>query len=473
MRFTDAFGVQRGRQDKWYNIHLSVDTRVFLDPLLLLLSRERAWAGAHDELIAHFVHCYQLIGQSTGPASVSAKAAERLLTFPEPQEFCLGFTAHGTRGSGSGARYARTMMDGIACAMAAGLNNPQHIEEIGILNAGIGADRISDAVCNVLKHRFIAYTQRIAARHNLALQSHTVRHARCLLEQGRWLDEEVQLPTNPATGGPIILVPQAFLNDLPTLNAREWFDSNLNDDVRLQMNLAVGQRVRKEDIVRFARQHPDRVRQWAQQQTTRRDVRGYDFGKDRLGVVKWDGATDDFARTHPIQQAAPTNRDELRSLVEKVLQQFKRFVEEQHGWSLLWNDDGSEKPEEAAQLLFLGLAQNYLRLFDVEVDREVELGRGPVDFKIARGTRCKIIIEVKKAHNGRFWNGLENQLPSYLVSDDAPEGWFMALRYRSGRASEARMRELPTRVAAAAVSTGKDLRYLTMDGRRPVSASRL
>ncbi len=37
------------------------------------------------------------------------------------------------------------MADGIATAIAAGLAQPEHIEEIGILNVGIGPDRISDA----------------------------------------------------------------------------------------------------------------------------------------------------------------------------------------------------------------------------------------------------------------------------------------------------------------------------------------
>lgn len=57
------------------------------------------------------------------------------------------------------------------------------------------------------------------------------------------------------------------------------------------------------------------------------------------------------------------------------------------------------------QLLFLGLAQPYLRQFDVELDREVELGRGPVDFKASSGTTARLLIEVKKLHNGKFWNG--------------------------------------------------------------------
>jgi hypothetical protein len=295
-----------------------------------------------------------------------------------------------------------------------------------------------------------------------------------VLNQARWLHESFDLPTNPHDGGPILLVPQEFLNDLPTLNPEEWFNDNINDDLRTQLNLAMGQRVRKEDIVGFARSHPDRVRRWAREQTTRRDVQGYDFLEDRRGVVQWDAPTREYVEANPIPLTAPTNRAELRVLVEKVLEQFKRFIEHQRGWDLLWNSDGTEKNEEAAQLLFLGIAQNYLRMFDVEVDREVELGRGPVDFKLARGTDTRMILEVKKAHNGKFWNGLDNQLPSYLTSDDAEEGWFVAIRYRNNRASQQRMNELPGRVSRTAASINKTLNYVAIDGRqRPASASRL
>ncbi len=125
--------------------------------------------------------------------------------------------------------------------------------------------------------------------------------------------------------------------------------------------------------------------------------------------------------------------DDLVELVAEVADRFQHFVEQQRGWRLLWNDDDSEKPEEAVKLLFLGLAQPYLRQFDVELDREVELGRGPVDFKASSGTTARLLIEVKKLHNGKFWNGLNHQLPSYMTSDDATHGWFIAVQYRSNR----------------------------------------
>jgi hypothetical protein len=364
------------------------------------------------------------------------------------------------------------MMDGIKVAIARGLDVPEHIEEIGILNEGIGADRISDAVCNVLKRRFITYTQGVAKRHSIAMTAHRVRNAHCYPDQARWSTEDVQLPTNPFTGGPIILVPSGLLNQLPTLNADDWFDSNLNSDIRNQMNVNVGQQVRKQDIVRYARMHPDRVRSWAREQSSRTDLANYDFHKDPRGVVGWDNLPSQYAASHPLHGlAAPTDQEGLSILVSKILQQFKHFVEDQRGWSLLQNSDGSEKPEEAAQLVFLGMAQHYLRLFNVEVDREVELGRGPVDFKIASGSAYRLLIEVKKAHNGKFWNGLSAQLPSYLSSDDCTEGWFVAIRYRDNRASELRMRELPGAVNDCATAIGKTLNYLSVDARPKESAS--
>ncbi|GAA1989992.1 hypothetical protein [Microbacterium pumilum] len=472
MRFTEAFGIERVAEDDWFDPHLTVDTKLFIDPLLLL-EAGGVWATAHDELIAHFVHCYSLVAKAASPKSVSAQAARRLLTFPEPFELGLGYTAVGTRGSGAGDRFAARMADGIAVAIAAGLTQPEHIEEIGILNEGIGADRISDATANVLKGRLFAYTQETARRHDLPLATHNVGHARVSLDAARWHDEEVELPTNPSTGRPIILVPEFILGGLPTLNADDWFDSHFNDDIRLSLNLTVGQAVSKASIVAFARQRPERVREWARAQTSREDLIGYDFGGDPLEVVQWDREPARFAVEHPLPARPVATTKDLAELVGEVVERFSHFVEEQRGWSLLWNDDRSEKPEEAIQLLFLGLAQPYLRQFDVELDREVELGRGPVDFKASSGTSARLLIEVKKLHNGKFWNGLRHQLPSYMNSDGASEGWLIAVQYRSNRTAVERLKALPVEVAGVASATGTSLHYSAVDARRPVSASRI
>jgi hypothetical protein len=472
MRFSEHFNIERTAQDDWFDPHLTVDTKLFIDPLLLLEAGGE-WAEAHRELIDHFVHCYTLVAKAKSKSSVSAQAARRLLTFPEPYELGLGYTAAGTRGSGSGDQFAARMADGIAVAIAAGLAQPEHIEEIGILNQGVGADRISDATANVIKSRLISYTQLVAKRHGIPQETHRVRHARVALGSARWHDDEVQLPTNPSTGSPVILVPAFLLNQLPTLNAEDWFDSHFNDDVRLSLNLQVGQAVSKADIVACAQRHPSRVRDWAREQTSRRDLVGYDFGDDPIGVVQWDQEPARYASQHPLPVRTVTTHDDLVELMGQVIDQFRRFVEEQRGWSLLWNDKGTEKPEEAVQLLFLGVAQPYLRQFNVELDREVELGRGPVDFKASSGSTARLLIEIKKLHNGKFWNGLRHQLLSYLKSDDATHGWFIAIQYRDNKPALDRLRGLPREVALASQRAGKSIRYGSVDARRPLSASKI
>ena len=192
------------------------------------------------------------------------------------------------------------------------------------------------------------------------------------------------------------------------------------------------------------------------------------------GVVQWDTATRSYAQSHPIVGlSAIDSIEDLRQLIGDMCDNFRRFIEEQRGWHLLWNEDGSEKPESAAQFLLLGMAQYYLRMFDVEFDREVELGRGPVDFKVSSGSTIRLLIEVKKVHNGKFWNGLMRQLPSYMRSDDCNEGWFIAIRYRPSGQSARRVRE-PERVKAWQKREGKGLHFSVVDGRRnPPSASTL
>ncbi|CAN0459435.1 unnamed protein product, partial [Phaeothamnion confervicola] len=230
----------------------------------------------------------------------------------------------------------------------------------------------------------------------------------------------------------------------------------------------------KRQIIEIARRHPQRVREWAREQTSRPDLASYDFADDPRGYTKWDSAGREYAAANPIQLGLPiTNAESLRTLLEQVLANFRRFVEQERGWSLLWDSKGNAKREEAVQLLFLGVARDYLRLYDVELDREVELGRGPVDFKLSRGTSCRFLIEIKKDTNGQFWNGLDNQLPSYLESDNCPEGWFVAVRFSSARTSDRRFQQLAQRTARAAAAAGTRLNHFTIDARRPPSASNI
>ncbi len=468
MRFSELFNIDRTPEDDWFDPHLTIDTKLFIDPMLMLHAG-KSWSDAHSELIEYFGHCYKLIAKAGSEDAPTARAALRLLQFPEPEEFHLGYTSHGTKGSGAGKGYAQTIMDGIKIAVAAGLNKPEHIEEIGILHDGIGADRISDMVCNVLKSRFIQYTQEIAKRHNIPLTEFKIKQMD--LEYGRMRQAVLQLPATP-NNTPLLLVPQRILSTLPTLNAEDWFYSDFNRDLRDSLNLQVGRRVPKSTIVELAQQHPDRIRQWAKEQASRPDLKGYNFSTDPEGYIAWDKEGHAFANANPLPPRRIDSTEDLIRLMNDIVNQFKHFIEHRGGWKLLWDTDRNPRKEEFAQLLFQAIAQTHLRYFNIELDREVELGRGPVDFKASCGTHIRLLIEVKKLENSKFWQGLENQLPSYLTSDECNTGWFLVLQYKDNK-SNSKIEEINSRIHQISEKTGNKIYHSFVDARPKESASKI
>lgn len=80
---------------------------------------------------------------------------------------------------------------------------------------------------------------------------------------------------------------------------------------------------------------------------------------------------------------------------------------------------------------------------------------------------------MKKLHNGKFWNGLETQLPSYMKSDEVSDGWFLAVQYNDSKTSLNRARELAARVETVGQKRHIKLEYGLVDARPKKSASKL
>jgi hypothetical protein len=240
MLFSDAFNIQRARRDDWFDPILDTDTPIFIDPFLIFKEQGHAWHAAHDELIGHFDRCFHLIAQGNrNPNSVPYKKALRLLTFPEPKELCLGYTKLGTDGAGGGPKYAALIAEAMEEAIERGLTDLRHFEELGILNAGIGPDRISDFTCNVLRPRLIKYTKAVATRHRVEMRNIRIAGATYNPQRVAWEAQWHDLPFNPYNNRAVLLVPWRFLRDLPTINADDWWENyeaeQLRDDVNYEV----------------------------------------------------------------------------------------------------------------------------------------------------------------------------------------------------------------------------------------------
>jgi hypothetical protein len=99
---------------------------------------------------------------------------------------------------------------------------------------------------------------------------------------------------------------------------------------------------------------------------------------------------------------------DLVAVVKKICEKFRWHIE-QHG-ELLVLPDGTGRPERCAQILFYAVADGYCAQNDLDLSREPNAGRGPVDFKISRGYVQRVVVELKLSSNPRGLDGLLAQL---------------------------------------------------------------
>lgn len=450
----------------WFDVLLDSDTRLFVDPFLIYKETEGRWAGAHDELIAHFDETFKTLAKSGGnrksPYYVKAVSS---LVFPEPEEFCLGYTARSTRGAGGGKKLAKQIARAMQAAIKRGIKHLDHFELLGVFNAGIGPDRVSDLTCTILKRHFISYTADIAAERGWDTDTWEIPVGPNSSEM-----VEAELPTNPKseTEQPILLVPKRFLRQLPTLDAEDWWEWHVH---RAELNIDVMENVNKKEIVKEALKHQKAVREWVGEQEKGPGT-PYDVDLDPNLVWRWDPITAAWVADNQLNLAPYRRVDRAPKLIELVIGQYRQFIEHEAGWKLLWKDQDHPNHEDACQSLFRGIAKHYCHANGIAIDREINLGHGPVDFKFSKGREFVAHLEVKKLNNGRFWNGLNKQLVEYMEADETKDGWLLAVQLRSDGVEKQRIKELPDAVKKVSKAKSLNLRYGVIDGRRRKSASK-
>ncbi len=124
---------------------VGVDLPVGIDPFLLFKSREPGHQQLHQQLLSAFNRGIQAIrhGDST--------QARMLFDYPEVSEIGLGYTQSGKRGSGVGTHLSGLIIDTLAQSPVLQERGVKHVEEMQLLSAGIGPDRVSDITATFLR----------------------------------------------------------------------------------------------------------------------------------------------------------------------------------------------------------------------------------------------------------------------------------------------------------------------------------
>src|SRR6266851_5110209 len=117
-----------------------VDIPLGIDPFLLFKSRDPEYRNLHGVVLNVFNAGVQAVRLGR------LDDARRILTFPEVPEIGLGYARTSRRGSGVGTHLTELIIDTLVGSPQLQERGVRHIEEMQLLSAGIGPDRVSDIV---------------------------------------------------------------------------------------------------------------------------------------------------------------------------------------------------------------------------------------------------------------------------------------------------------------------------------------
>lgn len=209
-----------------------------------------------------------------------------------------------------------------------------------------------------------------------------------------------------------------------------------NDQLREQINnhfiSKLPERPKKKDtdkaIDAVIRAHPELVEYYIRYQEEHgEEAVVYSDRKIRESIALYiHGVRDlvDKLRGTDFYRAPGATHEEVRARIMFL----KDVIELKGGHRYFYVNDEPVRREVDLQLLFR------LTWFGTtaDVSREVNDGRGPVDFKVSRGAFDKSRVEFKLASNSKLKRNLQRQLEIYKAASDAPHGFKVIVYFTDG-----------------------------------------
>jgi len=434
--FSDYFGLPPEAIDGYgaFNVSLLNDLPLFIDPFLLFNSTKPAYRQLHDEIIAYV----RFLRDKARAGGLTEGELVTWFTFPEIRQNWLGFSLLGNGGSGLNMEFARSLADNLHALFPdfgdAGVTKGSHLEKLTLVSSGIGKDRISDFVTNLIKGYLLEYTQAFARTHlpPRFRRSIPVPKVRFNYATETWATGTFELPYNEEAADYVLLTPKDLLTkDEVWINRHdlsEQFEDIVatvgNAGLRAQINNYF-LRVLPEDAtakeragaitkailkfpaildyyIRFKEDHGDEATASSSERVARSDIL---FVKQ---IAKFAALLHSTTNFYGLEG---NTYDEARAR----LLFFKDVVENKGGHRLFY--DGGQPIRREIDLHILFRLTWFATLSDVT--REANDGRGPADFKIARGALDKTIVEFKLASNKKLEDNLRKQAEIYQKASDA------------------------------------------------------
>ena len=432
--FSDHFKVKEKDLEKYgaFNISLVADLPLFIDPFLLFNSKKKKYKQLHEDIIKYLVF---LKDKSTSQ-TLDDGALKAWYAFKEVEQNWLGFSITGNKGSALGMDFARALNGNLHKIFSEfgqeKVTKGSHLEKLCLIKDGVGKDNISDFSTNLVKEFLLDYTQTFAQKHiNESLrEKFRIPRTRFNYDTETWEEASFDLPK--FKNDFVILTPKELLTkDETWINKKdllEDFDRIPNaitdNELRFKINNYFLSRIpRNPKKKKEPTKQEKAVAAFATIQEFPELIDYYIKSKEESGDLAESVSSEKIAFSQTfyvnnVQQfiAGLQNKDFYASTqnsqeeAKKKIEILKEYIENNDGYKLFYHNEQRIKGEKDLQLLF-GLVCHESSIFDI--NREVNNGRGPVDFKISKGNADKTLVEFKLASNKKLEQNLQKQVEIY------------------------------------------------------------
>jgi hypothetical protein len=430
--FTDFFEVSPSTLESYgaFNVSLINDLPLFTDPFLLFDSEEQRYNNLHEDIVRYV----KFLRDVSIDSSISKGLLDHWFRFPEVSQNWLGFSRSGNRGSGLGAEFASALHRNLHRVFTnfglETITRGSHLEKLCLVGGGVGRDHLSDFTTNLIKQFLLEYTETFARQHirEEFRRIFAVDKVRFDYSNRRWQRGQYELPH--FSGDYVLLTPKeiltkdnAWINRGDLLNNFEEICNSVPDDqLRAQINDYFLRRLaeepteeeRRDAAAATAEQFPAVLDYYIKE---KEDTGDEAHKVSSLKVRETEIQFGDNVRTLVDSKLIGTEFYELGNSFDESLRRvdfLRDVIENKDGWRLFYVDGKPLKREADLQIMYrlCWFATSY------DINREPNNGRGPVDFKVSKGSTDKSLIEFKLASNSKLKQNLKHQVEIYEVAND-------------------------------------------------------
>lgn len=408
---------------KVFDTILTIDSRVFIDPALLELCDIEIFKNARKKVENYFSNIIVLLKNSKIINDMYWKKADKLLKFTEITGSCIGYSSNSTNGNGIGPELRKNILCTAKELIDKGVDDPVLFELLGVFQDKVGCDRISDLLTFILRDEIFQYTKMVLAEAHIPT-----------VEVSYNRDEKYHTCINQYNDKPLLLLPISILSSLPI--AETFYDIDnvcyANNKVRDTINEYFNfneknTRLTKTEIFKMMLHSNDFVKCLLSSYKSM-PKKQYNFNNDVFGEYIWYKIASEYTENYKLyfHNTKPKNMSDIKNIVDQICEKFKVLIEDNGLYKLLYNENKETKRESAAQLVFFGIASSYCEANNLDLTREGNNGRGPVDFKLSRGID-KILVEVKLTSNNQLLHGITTQLPIYMRQENTKKAIYLII----------------------------------------------